>query len=76
MLTANSFDPETLIVLRAAVDRAWASLPASRRTTEIRNRMAHAIVQSATLGERDVRRLSAYAVTVTRAGGTDAALRS
>jgi hypothetical protein len=69
MLTSNSFDPETLIVLRDAVDRALASLPPSGRTTQIKNRMAQGIVQSATLGERDLARLSAYAVAVVGSGG-------
>jgi hypothetical protein len=76
MLASNAFDPETLIILRDAVDRAVATLPPDRRTMHVKNRMAEAIVWSATLGERDVRRLCDYAVSVADGGGRDAALRS
>ena len=53
-----------IAALRVAVDRAWNSVPPERRTANARDRIARAIVQSATLGERDPARLSAYAVTV------------
>jgi len=78
--TSNTFDPETLTALRAAVDRALDFLPLDRRTANARDRIAKAVVQSATLRERDAARLSAYAVTVFDAplvfgiGGYDAPL--
>lgn len=75
---SNTFDPETLIALRVAVDRALNSLPPDRRTAIAKSRIAKAVVQSATWGERDPARLSAYAVTefdfVSTQGGRVAAL--
>jgi hypothetical protein len=54
----SSFDPETVIILRAAVDRAWRSLPHDRQTVQNRNLIADAILQSASDGERDLVLLS------------------
>jgi hypothetical protein len=43
----SSFDPETVIILRGAVDRAWRALPHDRQTFQNKNLIADAIVQSA-----------------------------
>jgi hypothetical protein len=74
MIATVSFDPETLILLREAVDRAWGSLSLSRRTAQAKDSMARAVVQSATLGERDIERLCAYAVAIAGRRGTHATL--
>jgi hypothetical protein len=58
MLVTDTFDPETVTILRAAVDRALASLPRRRHTIQTKNHLAEAIVQSALLGERNIERLS------------------
>jgi hypothetical protein len=53
MVAYGGFDSEALNVRQAALDQAWAALPPDRRTAEIRERMAHAIMGLALLSERD-----------------------
>ena len=65
----NAFNPETVTILQVAVDRALAHLPPSRQTIQTRNRLAEGIVESALLGERNVGRLSEYALAVLASDG-------
>jgi hypothetical protein len=67
--TSSSFDPETVAILRAAVDRAWRNLPWDRRTAQIKTSVAEGIIRSAMQGERDPVRLDLIAIA---AGGTEA----
>jgi len=73
MPTTDTFNPETVTILHVAVDRALAYLPPTRQTIQIRNRLAEAILESASLGERNVARLSEYALAVL---ATDMLMRS
>jgi hypothetical protein len=59
----SSFDPETVIVLRGAVDRAWCALAPDRQTVQNRDLIAGAIIQSASEGERDLVLLSDFALS-------------
>jgi hypothetical protein len=61
MIAFASFDPESLAILQAALDRAWDDLPSHRRTPETKERMAEAIMRSAAEGQRDPIRLRAIA---------------
>jgi hypothetical protein len=56
------FEPEAVVNMRSGLDRAWSSLPTERRTFEIMDAMAAAIVRLAVHGERDPVQLSAYAL--------------
>jgi hypothetical protein len=47
------FDPEAIDLLQAALDEAWASLPASRRPYTSREDVARWVLESVTRGERD-----------------------
>jgi hypothetical protein len=53
----KSFDPETLVLLRAAMDEAARALPPRGRTISARRVMARAILNLAALGERNPQRL-------------------
>ena len=57
-----AFDPDTLTRLREAFDIACARLPRNKRDDESRDLLAAAIVQLATEGEKDPRRLSVKAL--------------
>ena len=57
-----SFDPETVALLRSALDGAWASLPPSRRAVMSQSILAERILRAAAQGERDPERLHALAV--------------
>ena len=61
MIPFATFDSEALVLLQAAVDQAWRSLPSHRRTLETKERMAKAVLRSAAQGERDPVRLNAIA---------------
>jgi hypothetical protein len=55
------YDPETLTLLRTALDEAWASLPAGRKTEALKSEMAQRILKRAADGVRDPARLRAAA---------------
>ena len=56
------YDPETLIVLRQALDDAWALLPIERKTEILKSEMAQRILKRAGEGVRDPARLRASAL--------------
>ena len=58
----GSFDPETLDVLRAALDDACLALPAEQQSAGMRTKLAERILRKASQGERDPLRLRAYAL--------------
>jgi hypothetical protein len=57
-----AYDPETLILLRNALDEAWSSLSDERRAKMLKSDMAHRILKRVAEGERDPIRLRAAAV--------------
>jgi hypothetical protein len=57
------FDPDTISLLRTTLDRAWASLPASRQLVISRSLLAERILRAAARGERDPDRLCALALS-------------
>jgi hypothetical protein len=62
------FDPETIELMRKALDDAWATLPANRQAIMSRTLMAERILAAAKLGERDPIRLRAHAlISIARA---------
>ena len=74
MIAFATFDPETLSIMQAALDRAWGSLPTQRRTAGIKERMAEAIMRSAAEGELDQTRLHAIAGPAVKTEMRDVAL--
>ena len=56
------YDPETLIVLRNALDEAWALLPDNRKSESQKSEMAQRILKKAAEGVRDPVRLRASAL--------------
>ena len=56
------YDPETLTVLRAALDEAWALLPENRKSEAQKSDMAQRILRKAAEGVRDPFRLRASAL--------------
>jgi hypothetical protein len=58
----RAYDPETLNVLRDALDQAWALLPDERRAVTLKADMAVRILKRAAEGERDPVRLRAAAL--------------
>jgi hypothetical protein len=70
----GSFDPETVVVLRGAVDRAWRALPHDRQTAQNKSLIADAVVKHATAGERDPLSLSHSALRTLSPGAGDGAL--
>jgi hypothetical protein len=56
------YDPETLTVLRAALDEAWALLPENRKSEAQKSDMAQRILRKAAEGVRDPVRLRASAL--------------
>lgn len=59
---ARYYDPETLIVLRNALDEAWALLPDARKSKTEKSFMAQCILKQAADGVRDPIRLRASAL--------------
>ena len=62
MIAFAAFDPKSLKTLQIAVDHAWRNLPPDRRTSQIKDRIAKAVMRSAAEGERDPTRLDGIAV--------------
>ncbi len=56
------YDPETLILLRTALDEAWALLPGHRKSDVEKSEMAQRILMQAADGVRDPVKLRAAAL--------------
>jgi hypothetical protein len=56
------FDPETVTLLREALDDAWACLSPELQATMQKTALAERILKSAAFGERDRNRLRAAAL--------------
>ena len=56
------YDPETLILLRKALDEAWAALPDGSKPETPKSEMAQRILKQAADGVRDPVRLRASAL--------------
>jgi hypothetical protein len=56
------YDPETLMLLRTALDEAWALLPDYRKSGTQKSEMAQRILKQAAEGVRDPIRLRAAAL--------------
>ena len=56
------YDPETLSVLRTALDEAWALVPDDRKSETRKSDMAQRILRKAAEGVRDPVRLRASAL--------------
>ena len=69
------YDPETLLVLRNALDEAWALLPDDRKSESQKSLMAQRILKNAAEGVRDPVRLRAYALIGPVDGPITASLR-
>jgi hypothetical protein len=63
------FDPETVTLLRAALDRAWASLPVCQQAKTSQSELAERILKAAAKGERDPERLRASSMLGKAANG-------
>jgi hypothetical protein len=59
----GSYDPETVSVLRAALDAAWDTLSAGQQARTTKSELAQRMLKLAARGERDPARLRARAVT-------------
>lgn len=57
------FDPETISLLKTALDDAWASLPPQQQARMLKTTLAERILKSAARGERDRGRLLDAALT-------------
>ena len=62
MEKAISFDPDTIALLKRALDGAWARLPPERQATMLKTTLAERILKSAAQGERDHKRLMGAAL--------------
>jgi hypothetical protein len=56
------FDPETVALLRTALDRAWDRLPTGQQALTSRSIMAERFLKAAAQGERAPERLRALAL--------------
>ena len=61
MIAFATFDSETLDELQSVLDRAWLSVPPERRSFQVKERMAQAVMRSSSEGEHDPIRLAAIA---------------
>jgi hypothetical protein len=61
----SAYDPETLDVMRRALDEAWASLPEDRKNKFLKIDMADRVLSRAATGERDPAKLQAAALVGT-----------
>jgi hypothetical protein len=59
----GSYDPETIEVLRAALDDSWASLSPEKQAQTTKTALATRILKLAAKGERDPVRLRTAALT-------------
>jgi hypothetical protein len=72
MIAFATFDSAILNTLQDAVDHAWRNLALEQRTSHIKDRMAKAVMRSASRGERDPDRLDAVAAAAVSAELVDA----
>ena len=72
MIAFATFDSAILNTLQNAVDHAWRNLTLEQRTSQIKDRMAKAVMRSASRGERDPDRLDAIAAAAVSAELVDA----
>ena len=49
----SAYDPETLYILRAALDQAWSMLPEGSKNKHLKIDMADRVLRKAAMGERD-----------------------
>ena len=61
----SAYDPETLDVLRNALDQAWALLPEASKNRHLKLDMADRVLRKAAMGERDPARLLTAALAGT-----------
>jgi hypothetical protein len=52
-MKAAHFDPETIALMKTALDDAWDCLPPVMKATVLKTALAETILRSATDGERD-----------------------
>ena len=64
-----AYDPETLNVMRDALDQAWALLPQERKSKFLKVDMADRVLRKAAVGERDPAALRAAALMGTGIDG-------
>jgi hypothetical protein len=57
--TGGAYDPETLTLLRTALDAAWEALPPERHLQTTKSELAARLLHLAAQGERDPDRLRA-----------------
>jgi len=57
MAKANHFNADTVRLLKMALDDAWNCLPPAMQATVLKTTLAVRILESATEGERDPKRL-------------------
>jgi hypothetical protein len=62
MRQGGGYDPETVTLLRAALDTAWANLTPGQQTSTSKSDLAERILLLAAKGERDPIRLRTRAV--------------
>ena len=63
------YDPETLNMMRDALDQAWALLPQDRKNKFLKVDMADRVLRKAAVGERDPAVLRAAALMGTGIDG-------
>jgi len=61
---SGAFDPDTVILMRRAVDQTWDCLPHFQQALTSKEAIAEAICHLAADGERDLVRLCTYALTI------------
>jgi hypothetical protein len=78
----GAYDPETIILLRAALDAAWDTLSADQHSRTTKSELALRMLKLAAQGERDPIRLRTRAVIEVmpgrprrERGGTESAAR-
>jgi hypothetical protein len=62
MRVMAQYNPETIVLLRKALDEAWALLPEDRKSDSQKSDMAQRILRRASEGERDPVRFRAAAL--------------
>jgi hypothetical protein len=74
-VAGGSFDPETILVMSAALEEAWASLLPQQQRATTKTAMANAVLHAAAAGERDRIRLRAEALTAVVVEPSESVLR-
>ena len=68
----GSFDPETIKLLKAALDQAWLSLSPRQQAHTTKSYLAQRILKIAAQGERDPVRLRSCALAAVEPGMNEA----